>query len=601
MRRVELLSIELENFRSFRDRALFELSPTSGLKFISGDNQAQPRLGANGAGKSTLWDALSFCISNASVKGTRPSDLVSWGAKQSIVTTKWLIDGEAFAISRQSNPNKLTLDDEPVEQATIDQILGMTRKRFLQSIIFGQGVPLFVDLAVPERGALLDEVLDLGIWLKLSEHAGADHALQTRFLNETKSTIAHLEGKIEGLQSTETIKLEWAAWEEARDRRLDQAIAAVETAENELQALETKVGATKKAADMLVDLRAQWNIITAKQQQKVTLEGEYKRLFEKLTEAEELRKFYAHNRTCPTCSQAILPHISEKRQQEAVTRYNSFKREIQSNGQVTNQLTTELQELEASYQKESRKRDFLLEQYTTARANFTNRERTLEGAVAAVEAVAGALNPYIAQLAAAAADLAAAQDEMRKAQAAVRRLQGAAIRADFWKAAFKRVRLFLVKRVLQQLEVETAAAAIALGLTGWTIAFSTELETKSGTTRPGIFINVTSPNATAPWEAWSGGEAQRIRLAVAIGMSSMIQRLAGISFGVEVWDEPSAWLSPEGIEDLLDCLRHRAETTGKALYLCDHRAIIYSGFSEIWSVIKSSAGSSISLLSTAEG
>lgn len=601
MRRVELLSIELENFRSFRDRALFELSPTSGLKFISGDNQAQPRLGANGAGKSTLWDALAFCISNASVKGTRPSDLVSWGAKQSIVTTKWLIDGEAFSISRQSNPNKLTLDSEPVEQATIDQILGMTRKRFLQSIIFGQGVPLFVDLSVPDRGALLDEVLDLGIWLKLSEHAGGDHALQTRLLNDAKTTIARLDGKIEGLRNTAAIEQELATWEKDRDRRLDLAIAAVEEAESSLGELEVKVASTKKTADMLADLRAHRNVIESKQQKKAALEGEYKRLFEKLTEAEETRQFYAHNRNCPTCSQAILPHISEKKQQEAASRHKALKLSIQINNNGVNGLTKELQDLEADYQKASRKRDFLLEQYTIARTNFANQERIIEGAIKAAEAVADAVNPYAAQLAAAHAELEAASRERLAAQGSLRRLHGAALRAEFWKAAFKRVRLFLVKRVLSQLEVETASAAIALGLAGWSIAFSTELETKSGTTRPGIFINVKSPLATAPWESWSGGEAQRIRLAVAIGMSSMIQRLAGISFGVEVWDEPSAWLSPEGIEDLLDCLKHRAETTGKALYLCDHRAIIYSGFSEIWSVIKSSAGSSISLLSTSEG
>lgn len=601
MRRVELLSIELENFRSFRARSRFELSPTSGLKFISGANEAQPRLGANGAGKSTLWDALAFCISNASVKGTRPSDLVSWGAKQSLVSTQWLIDGEAFTIARQSNPNKLTLDGELVEQATIDQILGMSRKRFLQSVIFGQGVPLFVDLAVPERGALLDEVLDLGIWLKLSEHAGADHARLARSLSDAKETIARLEGKVEGLSNTAALEQELAAWDRERDRRLDLAIAAVEEAENALAALVAKVASTKRTADTLEDLRATRNVIAGKQQRKAALEGEYKRLFEKMTEAEELRKFYAHNRTCPTCSQAILPHISEKRQQESVTKHNSLKKEIQLNGAATNQLTKELQELEADYQKDSRKRDFLLEQYTIARTNHENHGRVLDGAIFAAEQVAGADNPFSAQLAAAQAELTAAQAEIVAARGSIRRLQGAAIRAEFWKAAFKRVRLFLVKRVLAQLEVETAAAAIALGLAGWSIAFSTELESKSGSIRPGIFINVKSPSAAAPWEAWSGGEAQRVRLAVAIGMSSMIQRLAGISFGVEVWDEPSAWLSPEGIEDLLDCLKHRAETTGKSLWLCDHRAIIYSGFEEIWQVTKTSAGSSISLLSTSEG
>lgn len=601
MRRVELLAIELENFRSFRAKTRFELSPTSGLKFISGDNKAQPRLGANGAGKSTLWDALAYCVSNASVKGTRPSDLVSWGAKQSFVLTEWLIDGEPAVISRQSNPNRLLLNQSPVEQEAIDRLLGMSRRRFLQSIIFGQGVPLFVDLSVPERGALLDEVLDLGIWLKLSEHAGGDHGLQSRFLNEAKATIAHLEGKVSVLRDTSGIEQELAAWEKARDWRLDQAIAAVDEAERAIETLEAKVTTTKRAADTSEDLRAQRKAIDKKKSDKAALENSYKFLFTQLTEADDKRKFYEHNRTCPTCSQAILPHVSEKMAREAKGKHSKLQGEIQLNGAATNRLGKEIDTLEGEYNTASRKRDFLMEQYTTARANFANQERIVEGAVKAAEAVADAENPFAAQLAAAQLDLEAAQAEIRKAQGNQRRAQGAVMRAEFWKGAFKRVRLFLVKRVLNQLEVETASAAIALGLVGWSISFSTELETKSGSIRPGIFINVNSPTASAPWESWSGGEAQRVRLAVAIGMSSMIQRLAGISFGVEVWDEPSAWLSPEGIEDLLECLKHRAETTGKSLWLTDHRGLIYSGFSEIWQVTKTSAGSSIGLLSAAEG
>lgn len=601
MRRVELLSISLENFRSFRKRATFELSPGAGLKYIGGNNQAQPRMGANGAGKSTLWDALAFCLYNASVKGMRPSDLASWGSKSSWVKTIWLVDGEEIAIERSSAPDRIFINAAPADQTNIDRLLGLSRKRFLQGVIFGQGVPLFIDLSVPERGALLDEVLDLGIWLKLSDAAGRKFALLNGELSKAKEAIARLQGRLEGMPDAGEIERELQAWNAAQDRRIDDAIAQVETAERELVLAAQKVEKTKLARDAIPDARAMHEKIVDLQRQKATLESHYKQLFAEMSAAQKTIEFYQHTRNCPTCAQAISPNVADKKRTEAFTLKKQIENKIKAGNGAVNVITEKLQALDGEHQSLSRRREFLVAQHATAQAELLSQQRIVDGAAASVEAIANAENPHQARLDALAAEIAAAQASLKEAQGIQRRTQGAALRADFWRGAFKRVRLFLVKRILAQLELETATAAAALGLAGWSIAFTTELENKSGTIKPGIFVQVTSPDASAPWEAWSGGEAQRIRLAVSIGLASMIQRLAGISIGFEVWDEPSAWLSPEGIEDLLGCLKHRVETTGKSLWLCDHRALIYSGFDEIWQVNKSLTGSSIELLSASEG
>jgi DNA repair exonuclease SbcCD ATPase subunit len=216
------------------------------------------------------------------------------------------------------------------------------------------------------------------------------------------------------------------------------------------------------------------------------------------------------------------------------------------------------------------------------------------------EALLAEKNPHAARKARLLADRAEAEAKLREQKGIRRRTNAAIIRADFWRAGFKRVRLFMVRRVLAHLELEVASAAFMLGLVGWKIEFSTELETKSGSIRSGIHIVVSSSHASAPWEVWSGGEGQRVRLAVALGLSSMIQRMAGISMGFEVFDEPSAWLSAEGIEDLLAALKHRVEINHKSAWLCDHRALIYSGFSEIWQVRKDADGSSLRMLSNQE-
>src|SRR5581483_96817 len=82
-------------------------------------------------------------------------------------------------VIRSGPPNRLfvgnigTTDDYVVaEQTDVDRIVGFDRDRFLQSVLFGQRVPAFLDLSIPDRGVLLDSVLRLGLWLELSERAG---------------------------------------------------------------------------------------------------------------------------------------------------------------------------------------------------------------------------------------------------------------------------------------------------------------------------------------------------------------------------------------------------------------------------------------------
>lgn len=65
---------------------------------------------------------------------------------------------------------------------------------------------------------------------------------------------------------------------------------------------------------------------------------------------------------------------------------------------------------------------------------------------------------------------------------------------------------------------------------------------------------------------------------------------------IEVFDEPTQFLSAEGIDDLLDNLRARAEAYNKSIYLCDHRALAYGSFVEVLGVTKTAEGSSIEVL-----
>ena len=598
MRSIQLLAIELENFRSFKQTTMVDLSPQMGLKFLSGANKVEPKLGANGAGKSTLWDAVAYCVTGASVRGVRAADLASWGGGKPRVMTAWDIDGEIITIERHGSPDRLLLEDQPVDQATIDRTLGLSRGRFLQSVIFGQAVPLFIDLSGPERGTLLDEVLDLNVWLKASEHASKRHGEHEKTITGLDKELSFLKGKQEGFESTDAIEASIAQWEEQQGARIEAALADVETAEAVLtDATQAHVSAARKLGKA-IDTSELDKQIELQRKSKIERERSLAQAELGVTQSEKLIQFYKHTKTCDQCSQDIAPAHAKER----VARFITIQRDDMKRAEgLIVQLESndkEIARLQALITEQTKDRDKQVSAVATAKANMEHAQRALDRTTKVAEQISEAQNPHQARYEALLEEMIAVEDKIKTTNTHKRQTQGLLLRTDFWKAAFKRVRLFMVKRVLAQLEVETASAAIALGLIEWKISFSTELETKSGSVRPGIHIMVKSPVASAPWEVWSGGEGQRIRLAVALGLSTLIQRMAGVSIGFEVYDEPSAWLSQEGIDDLIIHLQHRVQITKKSIWLCDHRALSQAAFDEVWEVSKTREGSQIAMISS---
>lgn len=600
MRFIQLIAIELENFRSFRQPTMIELSPGSGLKFLGGANKIEPKLGANGAGKSTIWDALSFCVTGSSVRGVRASDLASWGGGKPRVMTAWDIDGEVITIERHGSPDRILLEDQVVDQATIDRTLGLSRSRFLQSVIFGQAVPLFIDLSGPERGALLDEVLDLGVWLKAAEVASKKHAEHEKTIFGIDMQLARLKGKEEGFEPLEQIDHLIAQWEEQQTARIENTLADVEKAEAEQAKAIAAHTKARKAMVKAVDVSALSAQIDAQRTAKTERERKGAQAGLRIDQLAERITFYTMTNTCPECEQPITESHSKLHLTKLSKEKTDLEKTIRGLEAQIKSCDTELTRIQTEIDTKRKASQITVMAEATTRTDTEHAQRAVDRAMRVAEQISEAENPHIRRRDALIAEKETVAAEIKELGTQKRQAQGQVLRTDFWKAAFKRVRLFMVKRVLAQLEVETASAAIALGLINWKITFSTELETKSGSVKPGIHIMVKSPIASAPWEVWSGGEGQRVRLAVALGLSSLIQRLAGVFVGFEVFDEPSAWLSQEGIEDLLMHLQHRAQVTGKSIWLSDHRSLNSASFAETWEVAKTREGSAVTLLSTQE-
>ena len=597
MRDVQLHSMVLENFQSYKSETIEQFPEHGGFFFLSGKNESEPRLGANGAGKSTLFNALVWCLYGVTAKGGKTSDVLSWGAKKVCVSIALEIGGQPCVITREGPPNRLYVDDAATTQDEIDALLGLSRARFLHSVLFGQDCRFFIDLPVADRAVLLDEVLDLSVWQSLSDAAKAKtKSLETQ-VELSRREIARLQGRLSSYDTT-SLEQKRDAWEAtytaettALVDKLDELEKVLERAGDVTQAAMNTYDASMKAQDThntkrLVEL-------TAKTRELQSTLGALKA---ETASAERHRTYYAHTESCVACGQKIDAKFAREKVLEASATIASNEKRID---QINKQLVAwdvEALELTAYGVK-------LTKEHNDAKYALRNAQNDYQRAKLAADQCyndverrlsAPAENPFVAEIERVQEERASTGVQIQLFETETQKLEGEALTTKFWIEGFKRVRLFLIKRILSTLEIEVNNAASALGLPDWHIAFKTETETKSGGTKFGVRIEVSSGVATGAWEVWSGGEGQRIKLAVAIGLANLIQRMAGVHYTFEVWDEPTAWLSQEGVEDLIECLRYRSDTTGKAVWLVDQRAHEVASFNEIWRVTKTSEGSKVS-------
>lgn len=595
MDRAEIQAIELEGFRSYRSRVMVAFDPSSGLKYLTGQNQVTPRLEANGAGKTSLWLAMAWCITGVLPRGLRIGDVLSWGKSSMTVSTEWLVNGELHVITRAGPPERLTLNGKTVRQQDIDWLLRTSPRRFFHTVLFGQGADAFPDLSNPERSALFDEIMDLDAWLRRSDAAKKDANKATLARIDLERDMARLEGRLEGLGSLEELRTRADAWQAAQDARIDKSIQEVEQAEAGLLEARQTLDSRKAALAELPALDNLRKTIQRYQKQIAEFDAEYKMLFAKQRELQERSDLYAKEALCPTCGQQWTREHRTKHRDTLQVSVGVITGSIQTLNGRTGAARRQCDAVEANLRTAERKHTFLEEQVRDAEFRIRQLKDRIDAGGAMVERMMEEDNPHAARIH-------TMEDEQRKVEQARQALAAdiAARNADtevaeFWQKAFQRIRLFQTRRVLAQLEIQTTTEAWALGLTNWKVTYATERENKSGTFGFGIHILITPPGSEQPipWPAWSGGEKQRLRRAISIAFAELIQRMCGVSYGLEVWDEPSAGLTSGGIQDLLQTLATRAEQRGKAIWVVDHAALAYSGFEEVWRVVKTDAGSTV--------
>lgn len=601
--------IEIEGFRSFAKKTKLKFPDGPGLFIVRGQNLLEPALGANGSGKSTVFDALVWCLYGKTTRGLYGPSVESWSTDDPTIVT---VQFATHVVTRGRRPNTLSLDGQIVEQPAVDDTVGMTFDRFTQTVVLPQFGSLFPDMKPTARLDLVSSVLDLEVWSAASRVAVERLARFGREMVDAERVLHGIEAKkqtlIEQQQQLNSERLTWADKHREQIEQtkvsLGEANATASEAAAHLTFLRTEMDeATATRDSYRKELSA---IVTKKHALKVehaTKRAEVSHIATEMSEAhqeEDDVEADLLDKSCPTCFQPV----SAEQIETVLAAIDVAITEIESrHAQAKKELRSLEDEIDA-VDKEFRKRDAACDKreqdaVAATDAHVTQQravDRTMERVKSwknKLKALQDEDNPLEHALEEITDKLDDIDEDIEDAEM---RYYEAVTHVDLvkeWPVWFKHLRLWLIDTTLNELTMRVNNALVTLGLVGWEINFVIERETKAGTVSKGFEILVRSPASPAgvPWEAWSGGETQRLRVACATGLAELIRLRNPRTPAVEVWDEPTAHLDREGVRDLAQFFKDRS--VHRQVWLVDHRAL--DGVAEDGSVlvVKDKAGSSL--------
>lgn len=590
--------ILVTNFRSFGSGThRLSLGTEPGVYFLTGENREEPALGSNGSGKSSVWEALCWGVYGKTSRNLKAGDVNTWGSDPKSQTQVTVVTARG-RISRTWRPNTLHIDGEDATQEQVEQLVGLTHHQFLHAVFVAQFAPMFLDLPHQMQTDLFGEILQLEGWEKLSAAAKTKAAAIESDLTSANVEARVLQRQIEELEAT-SFEKEIERWE---DERQDELVAL----RRKRRDVVTRLSTMRPVKTDVKELREELREVVGEEREQTTyrydaiqskgaIEKKATKVAAALELAEQQYALITKSDICPMCRQPIFErHVKDERArlESLIKAYEdeiiSLAQQVEGFQNTIDAAESRLEEIREVKDSLGKKIAVLNDRKESADRARSEQESLLATYEKSIAAVESEKNPHRILAVSAKRKLQSARlklrDEEDRAAALTTRLQ----RVGYWKKGFMDVRLFLISEALQQLEIEVNSALLELGLDGWRVEFDVDRMTKGGSVRKGFAVTVHSPHNSepVPWEAWSGGESQRLRIAATMGLSSLINSALGTESDLEVWDEPSTWLSEQGIEDLLESLHSRAMALGKRVWVVDHRTLAFGGFRGSATVVK---------------
>lgn len=618
-----LLNTTMQGFKSYARPTTFSFDANPpGLYFLTGDNQVEPDLGANGTGKSSLWDGIYWCFFGKTPRNVAAGGIHTWYASESTkVTNTFVVGDDEFELTRTWSPNTLTLvtnDGTPEEakQSEIEDILGLNSVSFLHSILIPQkSSDMFFDLLPTAKAELFGGILDLQCWLDYANLAKESVKQVDGFIRDSEQDLSRLQGQVLELEAQDyeeditDWQLEQTTKKQGFERTISSSALRLAKAEKLVVKFEKQVdGLVAEKEELALTLekakdtfQTRQKVATALLTTQTILSTTLKPLIRQASKLSDQIEGGVDG-TCPNCHQDLDCAVLQRELDLVAEQVTKTRQELKAAETACSEAEAAVSALRREQNQLEDDRDDVQVELSEAQADLNKNaadlkaaERDITRAKSDIKKLSSAKNPWLERQKDQADKLAMLQKQVVVSTEELDSSLADRATSYYWIKGFKDVRLFLIEEALVQFEIEVNNALDTLGMSDWRIEFAVDSENKSGTIKKGFSVLVQCPYTSekVPWEAWSGGESQRLRLAGTMGLSSLIMQRRGLQSNLEIWDEPSQHLSEKGVSDLIETLHARARATNKQIWIVDHSALSFGGFTKTFVAVKDGSGTHI--------
>tara|TARA_R100001530_G_scaffold1886_1_gene3227 strand:- start:7126 stop:9018 length:1893 start_codon:yes stop_codon:yes gene_type:complete len=627
---LNIRSITIQGFRTFKERQTFKFIDITSktLSYVTGKNKVEENLEGNDVGKSSLFEALCFAFYGMTSTKLRAGDIGNWDSdKKCYVALDFENNGKYYTLLRRWNPNFLEVsvadsNDEMamadvkkgITQQELEDIIGLGFSGFLYSVFISQFTSKFFDLEPSEKLKIFSDILNLDDWINRSEKAKEEVKLIKNDIDVCTNNRHTLEGKISVL-SEKDFKDDIKDWDKNQKVKIKEIDTGVILLKKEITILNKSVSELKiEEKELKEELKLEtigYNKISDEFDKIKECVENFSR---KIRDGEKdlsllqksIDKFEDVKDTCPYCFQDVSPThlrdelrkldkeanvIETKMKADQINKKNAFKKmndlnlKLDKRDKVLNDLEDDIKSV--------------VFELGDAVVKVSTKNARIRDFVKSKDTINSEDNPFVKLKEENDKRLSKVKDDLKSLEKEFSELERKSKLYEFWVKGFKDVRLFVVSQALQEFEICINNNLQKLGLSEWEVKLDIEKETRGGKSiKRGFEVKVVSPynNKSVPFKCWGGGVSQRLRIAGTMGLIDLIRSRTGSDWNIEIWDEPTQWLSSNGVDQLLELLMERAILSEKKLFLIDHRKLnSFGGFYNIINIEKDIDGSKISI------
>lgn len=611
---MKIKQLTIQGFKSYDKKQVLDFTKMKpGLYFMTGGNTVDTKLGTNGVGKTSICDALCWVCTSKTTTNIRGDNVQNWNQSSDKCVVGFNFD--EFEIVRTFKPNslksrKIGQNFESLGQEDLELMTNLNFSSLLCSVIIPQFGPKFFDLSPEDRLRVFSTITDCDVCLTYSDRAKEKRHTVDGAIQVVKQDISRNAGVIETLRAQD-FGQEIKDWEQTRkveqkikSAKVEAYMQDVESNNLELDKLKTgfdvctkyitEVG--RKCVSKETEIGKKDNEITEVSNKKAVLLAECMRL------NTAIKRFDKLGAVCDTCDRNIDDRYYNEflDKKEIMLKYaeSEYKKQCSKYDSLDTVYTRMIKVLN-SYNKEYdgyvSDRDQIVSKQGNIGILIENIESNIKNIHDDVTDLANMVNPFIERQTQVGVEIQMLEKEFKKQQQALKHVEEQYEVYNYWVQGFKDLRLFIIVDAIKDFELYVNNHLEGLGLSGWVVGLEVDSETKKKTIRRGFTVVVESPKnkGLKPFDCWSGGEGQRLRLAGTLGLIDMVNDRK-VNTNVEVFDEPTQHLGETGIDDLLNVLIDRAKNLQKIIILVDHRNLdSFGGFAGVINVSKGVNGSVI--------